>query len=692
MGKLKFTLVNIWFWVALVFISFLTENLMLLTSNFKSGFSISAFLVLTIGCLASLFMFYFVNHKKNGMKFDWVLLPAISIIGIFMLIGIWLENGGTFTYSNGERENVVSFSIFEKIQASVILILFLAFMYAMLFAFNINRPHSRKNVWFIYIGVFASLLSIGYSLATEINVYKAIFDGDPLNGLAIVSFYGNKNYYGGVLFIGILSCIVATYYKPRLHWYLLMCFQYIILISTAAVLPTLVSSVVVPIYLLEEVIRFAIKKKWKYCIFALASILLLIGLILLFYIGCVKEWKSFNGINLYLTEVFQTKNFLTFSGRTKIWENILPYCVDNPIHAIFGHGFMISEKIILAITGASDNAEAGVRTTHNGYFEMLFDYGFVGLLIYFVLLCYFLYICIRLFMEKRRHFVFIHLLIFIACCAYNFCESSSFFDAGVKEIYMTFAFILPVFSEYKFIKHHEKVDEIKDCPVEHKFFDPITLGQSISLIIISLIVASIITFASSLTYSHVVLKNTMLNVVIGLGITLIFVPYLVSLLYKGKDRLLFISRISVTFITLIGFLIFTYISLSFDASTKGLIKYIIPVLFALILLVVTLIYHFIKNGSLKDWFKIFVNGSFIIPKFAILSGVLCGFIPTLIFQSLHVDNLFIYCANIALSIVGFYIAFYFLPSKQGQEIIDCYNDLDLYNIKRIALKDVKYDG
>ena len=172
---------------------------------------------------------------------------------------------------------------------------------------------------------------------------------------------------------------------------------YVILISTAAVLPSLISTVAVPVYLLEEIIRFAVKKKWKNCIFALISLFLLMAIAITFYYGSKHEWKGFVGLDNYVSEIFKTKNFITISGRTKIWETVLPLCFDSPLHAVLGHGFLLSRKSLIAITSVMyNNTVGGVQTTHNGYLEILFDYGLVGLIVHAVLIGYFVYCAIRL--------------------------------------------------------------------------------------------------------------------------------------------------------------------------------------------------------------------------------------------------------------------------------------------------------
>ena len=320
MEKLKFTIGNLWFWVAMVFTCFLTENMQYLSINPLNGYNPTTLILVTAGTVACLFMYFFFNHKRNGLKFDWILLSTISTLGIAFLVGIWLAKGNTYVFENGSDSITVSFTTYEKVRASIILVVFLAFTYAYMFCINTAKFSNRKIILLAYVGIGAAVVSIIYSLATEMKVYEAIFKNEISGYISIDSFYGNKNYYGSVLFIGILSTIVAIYYKPRFHWYLLLIFMYVVLLSTAAVLPSVIITVLLPIYLFEETIRFSVKRKWKYATFATISILIMFALIIIFFYGSNHEWNGFKGLDVYLSDVFNSKNFSTFSGRTKIWK------------------------------------------------------------------------------------------------------------------------------------------------------------------------------------------------------------------------------------------------------------------------------------------------------------------------------------------------------------------------------------
>ena len=101
---------------------------------------------------------------------------------------------------------------------------------------------------------------------------------------------------------------------------------------------------------------------------------------IVFYFGTVLGWKGFNGLDRYITETIAQKDFKTLTGRTKIWAAMFKACIDNPIHIIFGHGFMVSQKQTLAITASIFPGTNGVRTAHNGYIQVLFEFGAIGAL------------------------------------------------------------------------------------------------------------------------------------------------------------------------------------------------------------------------------------------------------------------------------------------------------------------------
>ena len=692
MGKLIFTLSNIFFWLALLFISFISENLFFFSADMKTGITLPTLVMLSIGCLASLFMFYFIEHKENKLKIDFVLLPGIALFGIFLIVGIWLAKSETYLTSLGE-EILVEMTFYDKLRATIVCVLFLAFTYAYLFVVHVNKPSARLLHYICYIGIGAAVVSLIFSLCTEMKEYLSIFSDEPMPGLSIDSFYGNKNYYGGVLLIGFLSCIVANYYKPRLYKYLLMIILFVATVASASVLPILISAVALLVYLIEETIYFACKRKWLASVFTTIAIIAVLALISFFYYAVTHPIKGFIGLNVYLTEMLKSKDFLTYTGRTKLWFGLLPRCFDTIQHTIFGHGFMISEKYMIGATAAiNDNPLGGVRTAHNGFIELLFNYGLVGTIVFIGMVVYFGYSCVRLLLEKRFHFVFIYSFVVLAMMAHNFCESSPFFDLGVKEIYITFTFMAPVMAKCKFATHKEKVEEIKNLDAEKKELSPKVFGKLFSLILIALTMSLATVFVNPLTYSNVTLRNWMINGIVLLGILLVFLPYLLSLYYRNTDKPMFALHTVANLLLITLVTVLTYLFLKQDATTSGSVKFVVPALLFVLLLLDTLMYAFIKGGSFKEYISVFLGGSFAIPRNAIIGSLISSVIVSLAYQAFNEMNMYIYLVIIVFAFIVFISVFYFLPSKGGKEIIRDYNDFNLYRTKELVIKDESYYG
>lgn len=693
MGKLKFTFANLWFWAAMIVIVFLTENLMHLTGNPKGGFDYPTLVILSLACIVCLFMFFFVSHKRNKVRVDWVLLPSFIIVGALLVVGIWINNGASYTYADGSGTVDVVISVHDKIKSTVILGVFLIFSYAMLFPLQANAPHSRRGQFLAYVGVIAALISLVFSLVTEYKVYVAIFKGEVLPNMSINSFYGNKNYYGGVLLIGFLACIIANYHKPRLVNYLLMIIYTLAILASAAMLPALIACGGLLIYLFEEVIRFSVKKKWLYSFYSTLSILIVLSLVLLFYYGVTHYWDGFRGLDAYITEMFAKKNFSTLTGRIYIWNAVLPYVFDNTTHLIFGHGFMISEKMILGITGAMNNNPLnGVRTTHNGYLQIAFEYGLIGIVVHAILVSYFVYSCIRLMLEKRFHMAFVYLFVGLCAGVYNFCESSSYFDAGTKEIYMTALFAMPAIREAKLIKHQEKVEEAKNIDVGHAPLTNIALGRSFAIALMSLICGCGVMFICSYTYQMVWLKTLLLNIIIGLGIAFLFIPYLVSLYYKKSDKPFFILRLAFNAFIFAFLIVAMFILMDKVDGLKAYIPYAVPGVIFLVLLLEVVSYSLLRGGSIKEWASITLLGGFAIPKYAIGAALLTGLISYLVYENFNYLNMFVYLIIPALTIIVFYVILYFFPSKKGKETMKSVNDNNLLRIKREAVFGETYYG
>ncbi len=88
MGKLKFALTNIWFWLTMAVGCFFVENIALLTKNPTGGFDYTTFWLFAIAAFTCAIMYIVLERKKNHIGVDKILLPTMVVIFIVLLVTI----------------------------------------------------------------------------------------------------------------------------------------------------------------------------------------------------------------------------------------------------------------------------------------------------------------------------------------------------------------------------------------------------------------------------------------------------------------------------------------------------------------------------------------------------------------------------------------------------------------------------
>ena len=85
------------------------------------------------------------------------------------------------------------------------------------------------------------------------------------------------------------------------------------------------------------------------------------------------------------------------SGRDEINQRLMSYMLTNPLHVLGGCGAGCIDSIGAVVTDG-----AAVRDSTN-VVGILFEYGIVGLLIYFSFICYFVIALYKIFVHHRRY-------------------------------------------------------------------------------------------------------------------------------------------------------------------------------------------------------------------------------------------------------------------------------------------------
>ena len=440
MGKLRFTLTNIIFWIVLLLSCFLSENFAILNSDPLGGFSFDSAFILTGAIIGLLILYYFLEHKKNGLTLDRVLLPSIIIAGLLLIWTVLRQDHRTFADFDGTGTFEVSFSKKERIMASLQVVIWLAVIYALDFVYNRFRLNKESYRWVGKVYLASVLIMVLIDIFYEGDSIVAIFNGTYTGG-GLQFVMGNANVWALLLFAGFLTTVVLSYKRFRIWYYIPMMFLYTFSIMTTCATTTFIGAFVIVAYTLYEILScFKENKKQsiKHLIIFIGS-LTIVGLLLAMLVLLIKVPMFVNYWEFVDSTTFH-KNFFTMTGRTTIWKKILELLKANPLDLIFGLGHQTASSIFRTYVAES----FGVKSAHNAVMEVFLRYGLFGIVVYLLMIGLTAFCLIRSFIKKRYRFTVIYGLCFVAIMAHSMTESTTLFTPNVGGLYFSFVFILPV--------------------------------------------------------------------------------------------------------------------------------------------------------------------------------------------------------------------------------------------------------
>ena len=492
MGKFKYTLSNIWFWIVIAIGCFIMESIYFFTIPGVS-FAHESFWILAIAGLGSTVVYFYLEHKKNGMKIDKVLLPVFVVAFIFFTISIWTQDGESFVWANGLGENLVEFSVAEKLRYTVMLGFSMLTAYMILCTHSHNFFSKKKMVWLSIAYVAITLVNIIISFIKEFDIYKALFTGNQYGvALSLKSIYNNENFFGVIVLIGICACAVINHAKPNIPTFIAMAIFFIWTLLIGSGTCVICAVIFLPIYITIETCRGIKHTPIKTAIWLGAFIVLLTISITIFVIGVKNDVDFFVNFQKHLDDLRrdQSSHFDNFTGRVAKWVVFLEYGFDNPWHFLFGRGFDYKASYLTAIAGAMNSTPAtGSLSAENGFVQLFLHGGLLEVGLYVALCVYFVYCCIYLVIKKRYSYATLYLLIFVIMTMNNMLETNLFFDLGGKESFITIAFFAPVISSYKHATHKggAKEIEVKEMKIENKPLSLQTITRVVSILFIALI-------------------------------------------------------------------------------------------------------------------------------------------------------------------------------------------------------------
>ena len=519
MGKLRFTLTNIIFWIVLLLSCLLSENFAVLNNDPLKGFAVDSAFILTISIIVMLVLYYFLEHKKNKLTFDKVLLPALLIAGLLLIVNVFRQGSRVFPNYDNTGTFSISFSVQDRVMASLQVVVWLAVMYAAVFVYNRFRLNKESYRWVGKIYLIALLLFCIIDLFLEGNQIAAILNGTS-GGSGLAFLMVNPNIWSLLLFSGFLTAVLLSYKRFRWYYYLLMIYLFFHNLLTSCSTTTFIEIVVFVIYSLYEIFSHISEDK-KLAVKRLISFFSVIaGIAVVFAIFVLTKVPMFVNLWSFITGSIFQKDFVTMTGRSSIWIKIFELLKGNPLDLIFGLGHITGNKILVEYSTT-------FRTAHNAFMEVVLRYGLLGACIYIGIIGLAVFGLIKHILKKNYRFAFIYGICFIAILAHSMTESTTLFTPNVGGLYFSFVFVLPIMN----IIHEKRFNELKEdvvtANVEKRKVNTAFYMYSLALLATCFVIAKILNLALSL--------DTFSTILVALVFYMISL-FILSLLRKNNDN------------------------------------------------------------------------------------------------------------------------------------------------------------
>ena len=516
MGKLRFTLTNIIFWIVLMLSCLLSENFAVLNNDPLKGFAVDSAFILTISIIALLVLYYFLEHKKNKLTFDKVLLPGLLVSGLLLILNVFRQFNRVFPTYDASGTFAISFTVQERLMASLQVVIWLAVMYAAVFVYNRFRLNKESYRWVGKIYLIISLLLCFIDLFLEGNLLIEIFNGTNSSGLKFLM--GNQNIWSLLIFGGFITAVMLSYKRFRWYYYAAMVYLYIHNLFTSCATTTYLCTGVLILYsIFEIVLRFKNNRpsRVKYVATYLGIIAGFSGtfaLLVLFKVPLfVNLWN-------FLYNALFHKEFSTMTGRVGIWLKIFDLLKANPLDLIFGLGHKTANKILVEYSTT-------IRTAHNAIMEMFLRYGLIGACIYIGILGLTVYALVKHIQKKNYRFAIIYGLCFTAILGHSMTESTTLFTPNVGGLYFSFVFVLPILNIIQEKRFKELRDDVVIADVSKERLNPSSLTNGLIILISSFAIARILNLALSL--------DAFSTILVSLAVFLIGL-FIISLIRKNS--------------------------------------------------------------------------------------------------------------------------------------------------------------
>ena len=413
-------------------------------------------------------VYYLLEHKKNQMKIDWVLLPTLIIFSGLMIWTIFRQGDRTFLH--GSTESVVTFTTLEKLTYSLEVLVWMSSLYMVFYLhnrFSFNNTYSKIVAKLVLIIVLGCII---IDLIYEPDIYLKILAGDySTRGTHFIIFH--SNIWSMILLIGLVSALVLLQDKFNWFYFLSIPFIFIAILFSRSTTTILAGFFTMILTFIFEYFYYFSRNKKRLLIglgIIVISIAALAGLSILLYHLNVP---FFVNTRTYFVETIANKDYSNYSGRISIWQHIVNLLKQNPLDFIFGLGYRTGNKIL----AASYPSGAYLRSAHNGVMEIFLRHGLLGASIYFLVALITFLSFIKYIRHKQPRKAFAYAVTFAALTVHNFTESTTLFTPNLQGALLTAILVLPMFNTIK----QKKFDVLKKdlLSVDLKGFNPYEKGM-----------------------------------------------------------------------------------------------------------------------------------------------------------------------------------------------------------------------
>lgn len=534
MGKLRFTLTYIIFWLILGLSCLLAENFAIFTDSPMNGFSVDGLITFSIFVIGLLVLYYVLEHKKNGVTFDKVLLPILIIYGAICIATVWWQGPRIFVNLDDNFTSSVSFTSDEKISYTLQIIIWFAVLYGMLFAFN---RYSIAKKWavlcpFLYVAIVLvmTVADVIMEFDSIVAIFKSTYTGP---GLQFIIY--NENVWAHIVLVALLSCIVLNIKKFRIYYYVLMFYFFGIILFTSCATATFVGAGVIVLYTFFEILTNIKGGHLKRQLILLAVYLVSLGalvggfaLMIHYEVPAIVNFWSF------ISNQILKKDYTTLTSRTGIWATLLKLLKSNPIDLTFGLGYKTGNAIFTQYYLSSYNHDFAPRSAHNGFLELLLRHGLVGISLYITMLVLFAIGVVQLIIKKHYRVAFFYGICVLGLLAHSMAESTMFFTPNVGGMYMTLVFFMPVLNARKEKYFDELLDDLNQLEIRDLNVSKKDVLYYINVILIGLTISAALVFTIRSLYYYPALLFINIFVICASVVGIWLVPLIAYLISKKE--------------------------------------------------------------------------------------------------------------------------------------------------------------